>query len=37
MMGHLVYRRYSSWSEDAGLGPVPVGWLRRLWNWLLGR
>jgi len=36
-MGHLVYRRYSSWSEGAGFGPAPAGWLRRFWNWLVGR
>ena len=36
MMGHLVYRRYGSWGDDAGSIAAPVGWLRRLWNWLLG-
>jgi hypothetical protein len=36
-MGHLVYRRYSSWGDGAGFGSPSTGWLRRLWNWLVGR
>jgi len=36
MMGHLVYRRYRSSDEAVGLGHESIGWLRRLWNWLIG-